>query len=63
MKRIGLLSDVECETLRRGVERRAETVGCGNGRRRCTWRIGAMRGSRCFLFEVDVDTISAWLDG
>ncbi|MBK8508352.1 MAG: helix-turn-helix domain-containing protein [Candidatus Competibacter sp.] len=63
MKRIRSLSDAECETLR------AAWKGGPNGRvrQRAQAVYLAHRGYRRIalsgFFEVDVDTISAWLDG
>ena len=63
MKRIGPLSEAECETLRAAwkdgpngrVRQRAQAVYLAHR--------GYRRIALAALFEVDVDTISAWLDG
>ena len=63
MKRIGPLSAVECETLRAAwkdgpnsrVRQRAQAVYLAHR--------GYTRIALAALFEVGVDTISAWLDG
>ena len=63
MKRIEPLSDAECETLRAAwkdgpngrVRQRAQAVYLAHR--------GYGRIALSLLFEVDVDTISAWLDG
>ena len=63
MKRIRPLSDVECDTVRAAwkdgpngrVRQRAQAVYLAHR--------GYRRIALSSLFEVDVDTISAWLDG